>query len=61
LKADIGWRLSFGVSSSSRNKINDFPVKMLDENFLQKVLRRELIISNEGTIIEAKYRKKCQR
>lgn len=52
-----GWRLSFGDSSQSKNKPNDFPVKILDENFLNKVLRREIIISNEGTIIKARYRK----
>lgn len=57
-----GWRLSFGDSSQSKNKSYDFPVKILDENFLHKVLRREIIISNEGTVvIEARYRKITHR
>jgi hypothetical protein len=53
-----GWRLSFGDSPQSKSKLNDFSVKMLDENFLYKVSRKEVIISNEGTVlIEARYRK----
>lgn len=57
-----GWRLSFGDSSQSKNKSNDFPVTILDENFLHKVSRREIIISNEGTVvIEARYRKTTHR
>jgi hypothetical protein len=56
-----GWRLSFGESSQSKNKLIDFPVKILDETFLHKVSTRELIISNQGTIIEAKYKKRIQK
>ena len=53
-----GWRLSFGDSSISQNKSNDFPVKISDEKFLKKVLTRKLVISNDGTaIIKAKYKK----
>lgn len=52
-----GWRLSFGISQGSKNKPDDFSVKILDENFLHKVRRREIIISNEGTIIKARFRR----
>ena len=53
-----GWRLSFGESSQPKSKSNDFPVTILDEDFLHKVLRKEIIISNERTtVIEARYRK----
>jgi phage terminase small subunit len=53
-----GWRLSFGDSSISQNKSNDFSVKILDEKFLNKVLTRKLIISSDGTaIIKARYKK----
>ncbi|AKB22315.1 hypothetical protein MSWH1_2044 [Methanosarcina sp. WH1] len=53
-----GWRLSFGNSQQSKGKLDDFSVKVLDENFLHMVSRKEVIISNEGTvIIEARYRK----
>lgn len=55
---NTGWRLSFGDSSISQNKSSDFPVKILDEKFLKKVLTKKLIISSDGTaIIRAKYRK----
>jgi len=54
---NTGWRLSFGDFPQPKNKPDDFPVKVLDENFLHKVLRRKIIISNEGTVIEARYRK----
>jgi hypothetical protein len=53
--------LSFGESSQSKNKLIDFPVKILDDTFLHKVSTRELIISNQGTIIEAKYKKIIQK
>lgn len=49
-----GWRLSFDESSQSKY---DFPVKILDDKFLHKVSRQEIIISNERTIIKARYRK----
>lgn len=53
-----GWRLSFGDSSQTKSKSYDFPVTILDEDFLHKVLRKEIIISNESTtVIEARYRK----
>ncbi len=51
-----GWRLSFVDSPRIKNKPDDFPVKILDENFLYKVLRKEIIISSVGTIMEARYR-----
>lgn len=54
---NTGWRLSFGDSQQKNNKPDDFPVKILDENFLQKVFLKEIIISNEGTVIKARYRK----
>lgn len=52
-----GWRLSFGDSPQPKNKPDDFQVKILDNNFLRKVSKREIIISNEGTVIEARYMK----
>lgn len=53
-----GWSLSFGNSPQSKSKPDDFQVKMLDQNFLDKVFRKEIILSNEGTVvIEARYRK----
>ena len=55
-----GWRLSFGDSALSA-KPDDFPVRILDDDFLQKVNGRETIISNEGTIIKARYRKETQK
>jgi hypothetical protein len=56
-----GWRVSFGDTTSSDKKSNDFPVKILDEDFLQKVKEQKIIISNEGTIIKAKYKKVTQK
>jgi hypothetical protein len=46
-----GWRLSFGESE------NDFPVKILDTRFLKDVKNKNVIISNQGTVIHAKYKK----
>ncbi len=54
-----GWRLSFGVSSDK--KPDDFPVKILDKDFLNKVKKQEIKISNEGIIIKAKYIKTTQK
>lgn len=54
-----GWRLSFG--QSTEKKTDDFPVTILDKNFLKKVRERETKISNEGTIIKAKYRKTTRK
>ena len=55
---NTGWRVSFGDSPTSKNKSNDFPVKILDEKFLKKISTRKLIISSDGTaIIKAKYKK----
>lgn len=54
-----GWRLSHG--QSAEKKIDDFPVTILDKNFLKKVRERETKISNEGTIIRAKYRKTTRK
>ena len=56
-----GWRVSFGDSALSDKKSNDFPVKILDEDFLQKVKEQKIIISNEGTIIKARYKKTTQK
>lgn len=56
-----GWRLSFGESKSSSDKPNDFPVKILDNDFLKKVKKHEIKITNEGTIIKARYRKTTQK
>ena len=56
-----GWRVSFGDSTLSDKKSNDFPVKILDDDFLQKVNERKIIITNEGTIIKARYRKETQK
>jgi len=56
-----GWRVSFGDSALSDKKSNDFPVKILDEDFLQKVKEQKIIISNEGTIITARYKKTTQK
>lgn len=55
---NIGWRLSFGDSSTSQNKSNDFAVKILDEKFLKSILTRKIIISNDGkAIIRARYKR----
>ena len=56
-----GWRVSFGDSALSDRKSNDFPVKVLDEKFLQNVKEQNIIISNEGTIIKARYKKVTQK
>ncbi len=56
-----GWRVSFGNSALSDKKLNDFPVKIVDEDFLQKVKEQKIIISNEGTIIKARYKKTTQK
>jgi hypothetical protein len=56
----MGWRLSFGESTPT-DKPNDFPVRILDKDFLKKVRERNTKISNEGTIIRAKYRKTTQK
>ena len=55
-----GWRLSFG-STLAAKKPDDFPVKVLDFDFLQGVKEQKIIISNEGTVIKAKYRKTTQK
>lgn len=54
---NTGWRVSFGDSSLSQGKSNDFSVKISDETFLKNVLTRKLIITSDGTIIKAKYKK----
>ena len=56
-----GWRVSFGDSPKVDKKSNDFPVKISDEKFLQKVKEQRIIISNEGTIIKARYKKITQK
>jgi hypothetical protein len=56
-----GWRVSFGYPTVSAKKTYDFPVKILDDDFLQEVKERKTIISNEGTIIKARYRKETQK
>lgn len=55
-----GWRLSFGDSILS-DKNPDFPVKITDNDFLQRVKTHEIKISNEGTIIKARYIKTTQK
>jgi hypothetical protein len=55
-----GWRLSHGESEPKNNKPNDFPVKILDEDFLNKVKQNEIDI-HQGTIIRAKYKKITQK
>ena len=56
----FGWRISFGNSISDK-KPSDFAVKISDNNFLQMVKTRNIKISNEGTMIKAKYRKTIQK
>lgn len=56
----FGWRISFGDSISDKKPF-DFAVKISDDNFLQMVKTRKIKISNEGTIIKAKYRKTIQK
>ena len=56
-----GWRVSFGDSAISTYITDDFAVKILDEDFLEKVKNQEIIISNEGTTIRAQYKKTIQR
>jgi hypothetical protein len=54
-----GWRFSFGHSDerlSQINRENDFPVTILDDDFLRRV-RREQIVISQGTKIIAQYRK----
>lgn len=52
-----GWKLNFADLLDSKNNQKDFAVKMLDNSFLKNVKNKKIIISNEGTIIKAKYRK----
>ncbi|HUV03421.1 MAG TPA: hypothetical protein VMW67_08330 [Desulfobacteria bacterium] len=56
-----GWRVSFGYSTVSAKKTYDFPVRILDNDFLQEVKEGKRIISNDGTIIKARYRKEIQK
>ncbi len=56
-----GWRLSFGESAATTKNKNDFPVKILDDDFLYKVKVKKIIISSEDTIIKAKYKKTTQK
>lgn len=56
-----GWRLSFGESTTPNTNKNDFPVKILDDNFLQKVKEKKIIVSSENSIIKAKYKKTTQK
>ena len=56
-----GWRLSFGESSTPNINKNDFPVKILDDDFLQKVKEKQIIVSSENSIIKAKYKKITQK
>lgn len=55
-----GWRLSHGESEPRDKKPNDFPVKMLDEDFLKKVKQKEIDV-HKGTIIRAKYKQTKQK
>ena len=56
-----GWRLSFGESATPNINRNDFPVKILDDDFLQKVKEKRIIVSSENSIIKAKYKKITQK
>lgn len=55
-----GWRLSFGESESIDQKPNDFQVRIIDEDFLNKVKLKEIDV-HQGTIITAKYKKTTQK
>lgn len=52
-----GWKLAFVNPSDIKPDLKDFSVKMLDDSFLKNVRNQNIIISNEGTIIKARYRK----
>ena len=56
-----GWRLSWGDSSARTHNQNDFSVKILDDDFLQKVKEKRIIIRSDDTIIKAKYKKITQK
>ena len=51
-----GWRFS-----KLSKKKEDFAVKILDTDFLSQVKSKDKIISNQKTIIKARYRKTTQR
>ncbi len=50
-----GWRCSFGYTDDDEI-VHDFPVTITDKEFLDKVRRGQIIIS-QGTKIKAKYKK----
>lgn len=50
-----GWRCSFGHSDEEET-VHDFPVTITDKDFLERV-RREQVIISQGTKIKAKYKK----
>lgn len=56
-----GWRLSFRESTTANKNKNDFPVKILDDDLLQKVKEKKIIVSSENSIIKAKYKKTTQK
>lgn len=52
-----GWKLALVDSIDYKHGQKDFSVKIKDNNFLKSVRNKKIIISNEDTIIKAKYKK----
>lgn len=52
-----GWKMALADSIDIRHGKMDFSVKIRDNKFLKSVKLQRIIISNEGTVIKAKYRK----
>lgn len=55
-----GWKFNYAKALDSMYDQKDFTVKILDNLFLKNVKNKKIIISNEGMIIKAKYRKTIQ-
>lgn len=55
-----GWRLK-PVSPTLSKKIQDFQVTILDNAFLHRVKKEDIIVSNKRTIIKARYKKTIRR
>lgn len=52
-----GWKMVLVDSINLRHGKKDFSVKIQDKKFLKSVRNQKSIITNEGTIIKAKYQK----
>lgn len=52
-----GWKMTLVDSASSRYGYTSFTVKIHDKKFLKAVKNKNIIISNDDTIIKARYQK----